>query len=200
MFGVPPSHYRTERRPLVYPDIDSDVHYMPDAGALIFTPKPTGESLMEVTIEQLTPMRVAFMRHTGPYHEVGPTWQAFCAWAGRRGLLGPESRLFGLCHDDPEVTPADHIRYDTCLVVDESFQPEGNVGLQTIAGGDYAKVTHHGPYENLKDTYAALCGQWLPQSGRELRSSPGIEVYRNDPTHTRPEDLLTDIFMPLEPA
>jgi AraC family transcriptional regulator len=43
-------------------------------------------------------------------------------------------------------------------------------------------------------------GQWLPRSGRELRSAPGFEVYFNDPNSTAPEDLVTDIHLPLEPA
>ena len=48
-------------------------------------------------------------------------------------------------------------------------------------------------------TYAEFLGQWLPQSGRGLRSEPCFEFYLNDPESTDPEDLLTDIHAPLEP-
>jgi AraC family transcriptional regulator len=105
----------------------------------------------------------------------------------------------GLCHDDPEVTPPEKIRYDVCLVVDESFEPQGEIGVQVIAGGDYAVTTHQGPYETLNETYGKLCGQWIPRNGRTLRSAPCYEVYLNDPEGTEPEELLTDIYMPLEP-
>jgi AraC family transcriptional regulator len=37
----------------------------------------------------------------------------------------------------------------------------------------------------------------LPGSGREVLSAPSLEMYRNSPTNTRPEDLLTDIYLPL---
>jgi len=154
---------------------------------------------MDVRIENLQPMRVAFMRHVGPYNQVGETWGKFCAWAGPRRLLGPNTKFLAVCHDDPEVTPPDKIRYDACIPVDASFQPEGEVGVQEIEGGDYAVVTHHGPYEKLSDSWAYLCGQWLPNSGRELRSSPGFEVYLNSPQETAPENLLTDLHLPLEP-
>jgi DNA gyrase inhibitor GyrI len=66
-----------------------------------------------------------------------------------------------------------------------------------IPGGDYAVTTHFGPYQKLGETYAKLLGQWLPRSGRELRSTPCFEVYLNDPQSTEPEDLLTDIYAPL---
>jgi AraC family transcriptional regulator len=84
------------------------------------------------------------------------------------------------------------------LVVDERAEPEGDVGIQQVGGGDYAVTTHYGPYNQLGDTYARLCGQWLPSSGRELRWAPSLEFYRNSPHDTPPEKLVTDIFMPLE--
>jgi AraC family transcriptional regulator len=101
-------------------------------------------------------------------------------------------------HDDPEVTPPDKVRYDACLVVDAPLKPEGDVGVQEISGGDYATATHQGPYEKLGETYARLCGEWLPGSGRELRSAPSLEIYRNSPMNTAPENLLTDVYLPLE--
>lgn len=198
MFGQAPSQFRTEHRSVPYPPVQSGVHYDPESKLDSFQPVPPGDKPMDVTIEKLPPQRVAFMRHTGPYDQVGGTWGRFCGWAGPRGLLGPNAKFFGLCHDDPEVTPPDKIRYDVCLVVDESVQPEGDVGVQEVAGGDYAKTVHHGPYQNLAETYAGLCGQWLPTSGRELKSAPGIEVYLNDPNTTAPADLVTEIYMPLE--
>ncbi len=73
------------------------------------------------------------------------------------------------------------------------------VGVQTLAGGEYAVVTHTSPYDTLGQTYAKLFGQWLPHSGRELRSEPSLEFYLNDPESTDPEDLLTGICAPLEP-
>ena len=77
----------------------------------------------------------------------------------------------------------------------------GMVGesVQTIGGGEYAVTTHEGPYERLNQTYARLFGQWLPHSGREVRSEPCLEFYLNDPDGTSPEELLTDIYAPLEP-
>jgi AraC family transcriptional regulator len=154
---------------------------------------------MKVRIEHLQPLRVAFMRHVGPYGEVGATWDKLLPFLGKEGFLGGDVLLLGVCHDDPEVTPPAKIRYDACVSVDAGFVPTGDIGSQVIAGGDYAVTTHFGPYHELGKTYAQLLGQWLPRSGRELRSCPCFEVYLNDPGSTEPEDLLTDIYAPLEP-
>ena len=161
---------------------------------------------MKVELKRVEPMLVAFMRHVGPYGQVSTTWDKLMPILGKEGLLGGSPMCIGICHDDPEVTPPSKLRYDACVTVDEGFRPDGlselggpdaEIGLQTIPGGEYAVTTHQGPYKKLGDTYAALLGQWLPRSGRELASSPCFEVYLNSPESTAPEDLLTDVYAPL---
>jgi AraC family transcriptional regulator len=117
---------------------------------------------------------------------------------GKEGWLGGGCRFIGISHDDPEITPSGRIRYDACVTVDDSFVPEGEIGVQIIAGGDFARATHAGPYENLKQTYGRLMGQWLPRSGRRLGDAPCLEFYLNDPGGTPPAELLTDVYAPLE--
>ena len=198
LLGCSPSQFRSTNTVL----FDTPgIHYQNGAAgtrALAFRLPPGGEP-MEVKIERLDPLRVAFVRHVGPYNEVGQAWETVCARLGQQGLLGSDSRFVGVCYDDPEVTPREKIRYDACVTVDDDFVAEGEVSVQTLPGGEFAVVTHEGPYERLSQTYAALFGQWLPHSGRELRSQPSLEFYLNDPEGTDPEDLLTDIYAPLEP-
>ena len=37
----------------------------------------------------------------------------------------------------------------------------------------------------------------VARSGREALTAPSLEIYRNSPWNTRPEDLVTDIHLPL---
>ena len=77
---------------------------------------------MDVRVESVAPMRVAFIRHVGPYLQVGETWGRLFAWAGPRGLVARGPKMIGVCYDDPEVTPPDKLRYDACLSVGEHFR------------------------------------------------------------------------------
>jgi len=151
-----------------------------------------------VEILQLPPVRVLFLRHTGPYDQVGTTWGRLMMWAGMRGLLGPGMRLLGISYEDPDVTPPDQLRYDACVVVSRPVEPEGEFGVTEVSGGTYAVATHKGAYEKLSDTYRQLFGGWLPDSGRSLRDVPCFEEYLNSPQFVRPEELLTRIHIPLE--
>jgi len=197
-FGLSPSQFRSSNRRKTSAAAPSGLHYGDGATARKFKTTQTEGKTMKVKIEYKEPIRVAFMRHVGPYPEVSATWDKFLPLLGKEGLLGGDSLFIGICHDDPDVTPPDKIRYDACVSVDESFLPSEEIGVQIIPGGDYAVTTHFGPYQKLGETYVKLLGQWLPQSGRELCLTPCFEVYLNDPQSTEPEDLITDIYAPLQ--
>jgi DNA gyrase inhibitor GyrI len=141
---------------------------------------------------------VVFIRHVGPYNEVGAAWGRLMAWAGMRGLLGPGMKLIGIAYDDPGISPSDKIRYDAAVTVSRPVQPEGDFGVTEIAGGRYAVVLHKGAYEELGQVYPAIFGGWLPENGHTLRDAPAFEQYLNSPQNTRPEDLATLIHIPLE--
>lgn len=190
MFGMPPSTYRqAERGAVVSATAAAMGQRQPDLST-------RGET-MEVRFETRKPLRVAFVRHVGPYQECGAAWQTLCRFAAQQGWFSPDILRIGISHDDPEVTEPGHLRYDACLTVDDQFQAVGAVGLQVIPGGHYAVATHRGPLETLEATYRQLFREWVPSSGRELSSAPCFEIYRNDPSTTRPDDLVTEIYIPL---
>jgi AraC family transcriptional regulator len=201
MFGCAPSRFRKRQSERTRPVAPSGVHYLPGGRLEDFNPVQRGGSPMDVRLETLEPIKVAFLRHVGPYEDEGisQTWRKLEAWAGQHGLLSPRAKLIGISHDNPHVTPPDRLRYDACIAPDQAFKPEGEIGTQVIPGGEYAVVTHRGPYEKLPETYIYLYGEWLPQSGREPAESPGFQLHHNTPPETAPDDLVTDIYVPLKP-
>ena len=180
MFGESPSEFRDNRREL-------------RGGGPASPPDSFG-----VQVESLGAMRLAFVRHVGPFPLVGIAWQKLSAWAGRKGLLAGAPGFVGVIHDDPEITPPERLRYDAALPVEDGACPEGKVGIQNVPPCEYAVTRHTGPYDTLYLTYGRLCGEWLPASGREVRERPSLEFYRNSPMTAPPTELITDIYMPLE--
>lgn len=185
MFGASPTQYRAGQHPLFIPREKPEMS--------------TETTAREVRIETVPPRRIAFIRHIGPYNEACTAFDRLMAWAGRRGLFGPSTLVLGICHDDPEVTAPDKIRFDCCVTVDEQVRGEGEIGVQTLDGGECAVLTFYGAYTGLGEAYRWLFGTWLPTSGREPRNAPPFEVYVGDPRGTPPEKLRTDIHVPLEP-
>ncbi len=183
-FGVSPTQCRREHRL----ELQVRPARFQERHATMITP--------EILTRPATP--VAYVRHLGPYAGVGAAWATLCGFAGPRGLLGPRTAYLGISRDDPKITAADQLRYDACISLDRPLAPDGEVGVQTIPGGRYAKFLHCGPHENLLATYDAIFGDWLPRSGERLRDEPGFELYLNSPDTAAPADLRTEIWLPLE--
>lgn len=156
---------------------------------------------IEVSIRSREPARVAAIRHTGPYDGVGAAWKALFKWGWRHMLFG-KPVTFGLCHDDPDVTPPEQCRYDACLVVKPGVKLRGPVHELRHPGGTFAVARHLGPYEQMEATYSALFARVVsgPVGGTQYRlgDPPSLEVYLNDPRKTAPEDLVTDVWMPVQ--
>ncbi|HEY3296761.1 MAG TPA: AraC family transcriptional regulator [bacterium] len=197
-FGMPPTEFRKDCAAKIQ-SLPSGIGYHPQTVLQDFEPIRKGVLEMDVNVRNVPPMKVVFVRVNGPYTQsAGQAWGKLCSWAGRKGLMRSQPVLIGISHDDPEITPPDKVRYDACLVVQQEVEPEGDFGVQELGGGDYAITMHKGPYERLGETYSYLCGQWAPQNGYRLRSLPPFEIYKKDPSVAKPEDLLTEIYLPVE--
>lgn len=195
--GCSPTDWRLTNRRCELEPSPTGVHYGASCEIESFEPLTAGGQDMKVGIADMETRKVAFVRHIGPYNQCGKAWETLCRDLGPRGLLAG-GKFIGLSHDDPEVTPPERLRYDACVTVGDDFEAAGPIGVQELPAGRYAVTTHHGPYDNLKDTYNLLFGQWMPANGEKMTDGPSQEYYLNDPESTEPAELLTDIYILLE--
>lgn len=74
-------------------------------------------------------------------------------------------------------------------------EPSGDVVPGQLPGGEYATMTHVGPYDGLGASWEAL-GQWIKEQGRTSGQTV-FEVYTDDPVGSDPATLRTDLFWSL---
>ncbi|CDY76646.1 transcriptional regulator, AraC type; possible DNA gyrase inhibitor [Caballeronia glathei] len=178
-----------------------------EGGAALWRPvspesaRPGGEAMHPVEIRTHAPFTVAAVEHRGPYMNIGQSFETVSHWLARRGRLDNEARWLGIYFDDPDAVAESDLRSQACV---ELAQPRGiefeaPVSRVEVAGGDFAVLTHVGPYAQLCFAYQWLYGEWLPHSGRETGDAPVHEVYLNDPRETPPTELVTEIWLPVKP-
>lgn len=138
---------------------------------------------MDIEMRTLAPLTLAYLRHTGPYGSpaIGQMWGRFAAWCDKKGLFTPGRVIIGISQDSPDITAADKLRYDACVEVDAGFHADGEIGVQTIAGGRYACARFDGTGAQIHTAWMALYGDWLPGSGHQCADSPCIEWYDQGP-------------------
>ena len=157
-----------------------------------------GEPAMEVAIKEIAAKRVLALAHVGPYTGIGAAFEKLCAFAGEKGLLGPATEVLAIYYDDPAQTPAEALRSEACVTVAGPVEVPEGFQVKEIAGGPYAVTVHEGPYEALAGVYTRLYREWPETSGRQPNyGQPCFEVYLNSPDEVKPEELKTEIHMPL---
>lgn len=73
--------------------------------------------------------------------------------------------------------------------------PGPGMNLYTLPGGRMARTIHRGPYEACEPVYLKLFA-WIEEQGLKI-TGPIRELYLNDPREVRPEDIMTEILVPV---
>ncbi|MBS7809919.1 AraC family transcriptional regulator [Roseococcus pinisoli] len=155
--------------------------------------------MTDVTFTDLPAMHLATLAHRGAYTEIGGAFERLAAWAGGQGLIGPETKFYGLYWDDPHTVPAEQLRSRAALTVPAGTPLGEGVEALSLPPLRCARLRFQGPYSELEGAYDRLYGEWLPASGEEPADQPALEHYLNDCRSLPPAEWLTDILLPLKP-
>jgi|HubBroStandDraft_1064217.scaffolds.fasta_scaffold21303_2 AraC family transcriptional regulator len=153
---------------------------------------------MSIAIAESQSLRIAAITHTGPHHAINPAFERLYAWAGPRGLVGGEARGVAVYLERMGSRPAAQLRSLAGVTVPKGVEGDGEVEVRELETGRCAQLTMLGPYTGLSAAYEALQA-WLDANGERRAEAPSFEIYVNDPHTTRPEDLVTEILLPLAP-
>lgn len=159
-----------------------------------------------IGIKEIDDLKVISVVKTGKYSKsADEAWASLCKFAysntvGKEDkIITPESKFIGISYDNPKMTPEEKLRYGACITVNKEVKTSGEVVSNVISGGKYALFLHKGAYENLEGTYNKIFTEWMPKSGYKFRGAPPFEQYLNrDPRKTKPENLKTEIYIPIE--
>lgn len=104
----------------------------------------------------------------------------------------------GIIPDEPSLVSPEESRFQAGIIFKCPVVPTGEVEVVTLPAGRWAVFTHKGPYNTLPQSWSSAYRDWLPASGERLRDTAPYEVYLNEPAGTPPEELLTEIHIPVE--
>lgn len=151
-------------------------------------------------VKTLPAQQAVYVRLTGAYMTIDycAAWEQLWEYVRKNNLYGPDMEHICIYHDDPKVTEPEKLHTDVCLTISQPVSPQGEIGVKNVEGGKYAIFTYQGPYLNLNAVYDTIYSHLLPANGYRLGSTPGYEKYLSNPSDTLPENLLTEIYIPIE--
>lgn len=144
------------------------------------------------------PIRPAVgLEHRGPYHDIGATFGLLFTQLAKVKLTDQVAGCFGRYIDDPKIVAPADLRSHACAFLRRPTNAPAPLETFDAGGGLHAVLTYKGPYSAMQPAYDWMFGVWLPTSGRVPRDAPCLEINLNTPDKTPPQDLLTEICLPL---
>jgi len=149
----------------------------------------------EVTIKQVTPVKVVSLAKTGPYSKIGEAMGELFAWVEQKKveIVGPPMGIF---YDDPAKVDSTKTRYEICAPVTGPVKGDRKVKVKDLPPGEVATIIHKGPYEQCMSAYEKL-DKWIMDNNYEIVGA-ACEIYLNDPNKVPPDSLLTEIQFPVK--
>lgn len=154
--------------------------------------------MSEVVIGSVEPQLVVGMRRRGTYAQIRPMLASVRKYIEANGakVAGPPTFV---CHETlKEVVRANLQRnadVEVVIPVSAEVPDDEEIACYELAGGPMARITHKGPYEKSAAAYRKLFA-WLAENHKKV-AGPTREVYMNDPKKVPPEELLTEIYVPV---
>lgn len=154
----------------------------------------------EISIVNVKPQLVLGMHKIGAYQEIATLLPKLFEYVVSKDIqiVGPP--IF-VCHEMTieDVLKADNEKnadVEVAIPILEKVE-EPDIGkCYELPGGKMAKIVHKGPYEDCGPTYEKLFA-WINENGIKLTGFTR-EVYLNDPREVTPEEILTEIYAPIE--
>jgi len=206
-FGVPATEYRRLKKSNLS-KINSNYKQQLSSTSMYFcrrTKKLKWRTNMDlnkgVEIQDISPMTLAYIRHTGPYMGdeklFKELWNRLYTWAGPRRLLEqPDMKSLVIYHDDPSVVPDEKLRLSVCIPVPPDTKVDGEVGKMNLEGGQYMVASFELKPHQFQEAWTWIFGHWFPESGYQPADGQPFEMYSREP-----EDgtCFVDICIPVKP-
>lgn len=122
---------------------------------------------------------------------MGPSYGKILEYLGPKGIQ-PSGPPFVAYHN-ADMTALD---VEIGFPVASRLEGSGDVKPGKIPGGRAAVIVHTGPYDTIRESYAAL-STFITEKGLEMEPFC-YEVYLNDPRETPPQELKTEIYFPIK--
>jgi AraC family transcriptional regulator len=133
---------------------------------------PLQEITMNIAVLTLPAVRIAYLRHIGPYGPaLGTFWRATVEpWLAANGLAGRIT--YGVGHDDPAITAPDKCRYDAGVEVSAGFTPNSGANLMSLPGGRYAVAHFTGNSSNIAAAWTEISAIGCPAAACKSTPAP----------------------------
>jgi effector-binding domain-containing protein len=156
-------------------------------------------ALSEPVIKEVPALRVVSKREKGSCGEtvgrlIGELCGAIFLPDNQKNLVKMSGPVMAIYHDQEYKEKDADI--EVAIPITGRMEVDGEVEVRNLPPARVLAVVHKGSYETLHLTYKELF-EYMMKKGMEF-AGPVRELYLSDPCKTAPQELLTEIQVPIK--
>ncbi|MDD1707608.1 MAG: GyrI-like domain-containing protein [Methanoregulaceae archaeon] len=153
----------------------------------------------EITIIDVPSQQVVGIQKTGTYLLIPELLMKLYEFIVEKKLTITGMPTF-LCHETSpecvkEANEKGTANVEVVWPISGTVQGSGAIRVYELPGGRMVRAVHRGPYETCESTYLSLFS-WIESHHLRI-AGPIREMYPNDPREVKPEEILTEILVPV---
>ncbi len=152
-------------------------------------------SAQEAVIQDMTPFTYAYLECKGSYQQISAKINEFMGAFFQQGLM-PQGSFFAMYLNSPAEVKEEELLWRLGFPVDAEAKVAAPLGKDQCQAAKTAVYVHVGPYDKVSESYAKVFAFVESQGCRP--AGPCIEKYLNNPMEVKPEELRTEINVPVE--
>jgi len=147
----------------------------------------------EILTKMVDKMTIVYVEHVGPYEQVGTVFGQLAVYAQEKALI---PNILGIYYDDPATVPAESLRCELGIQVEEGFEPDSGYMVKEIPAHEVVYAIMKGPYDKIALEYPNIM-KWMEEKGYEM-TGPITEIYLEGGPDVPPEQLVTEVRFPIQ--
>ncbi|HVP90133.1 MAG TPA: GyrI-like domain-containing protein [Terriglobales bacterium] len=157
----------------------------------------SGEEAPFASVKEGKPFPYCCLPHKGPLTDMGTVIGEFMQAMQGQGLFASvRGTMIGVYYNSPaDAKPAD-LAWEVGFPVAEGAAPKLPLVVKEWKFPACAICMHKGAYEKTGETIRRLI-DWAKANGYAV-AGPTLERYLNNPMQVKPEELLTEIWIPVK--
>jgi len=149
-------------------------------------------------VREWGPETCATLAMKGPFDQMPEAFGRIYGWLQQAGHVPQGMPVAVYLNDPAEVDPSEAL-WALWAPVESDATPYGpdaeGLAIARFPVMLVATTMHQGPYEEVGTAYERLVA-WIAEQGLQM-SGPPMEAYLNDPYEVAPEEILTEVMIPV---
>lgn len=151
----------------------------------------------KIEVKTAPKLNLAYISSIGS-HNLEAAFEKLIKWATPKGLMQVEGvKLATIYHDSFKITAPDKVRMSASIILDETTEVNGEVGLTSIEEGKCIVGSFEIGIDAFEKSWTGLF-LWMNENGYKKADRNPFEIYRNDFREHPERKCIVDFYIPVE--